>query len=185
MADLIARATEQQQRLEAASRPPPVPEKDFPPRANPHKLAPPSRSTKRLRQGKRPDPEPQEKTPRCANGYSPELIPDTITYLIQHSISTPRKTAVLPVEIADWAASVFPCETAHERSVSAFEHGGEGQEDWPYSTERPTGFFDNQLKRVCARHVIRPSNHQNQAGQHDHRSQGTVKTWNADGQASQ
>ncbi|KAF9869787.1 hypothetical protein CkaCkLH20_12704 [Colletotrichum karsti] len=48
MADLVARATEQQKRLEAASRPPPVPEKDFPPRTSPHKLAPPGRSTKRL-----------------------------------------------------------------------------------------------------------------------------------------
>lgn len=48
MADLVARATEQQKRLEVATRPPPVPEKDYP-RASPHKLAPPSRPAKRLR----------------------------------------------------------------------------------------------------------------------------------------
>ncbi|KXH31389.1 hypothetical protein CSIM01_04008 [Colletotrichum simmondsii] len=48
MADLVARAIEQQKRLEAASRPPPVPEKDFPPRGSPHKLAPPARPAKRL-----------------------------------------------------------------------------------------------------------------------------------------
>ncbi|KAK1964778.1 hypothetical protein LY78DRAFT_611637 [Colletotrichum sublineola] len=48
MADLVARAVEQQKRLEAASRPPPVPEKDFPPRTSPCKLAPPARPTKRL-----------------------------------------------------------------------------------------------------------------------------------------
>ncbi|KAK1598036.1 Borealin N terminal-domain-containing protein [Colletotrichum navitas] len=48
MADLVARAVEQQKRLEAASRPPPVPEKDFAFRTSPYKLAPPARSTKRL-----------------------------------------------------------------------------------------------------------------------------------------
>ncbi|TIC93499.1 Meiotically up-regulated gene 118 protein [Colletotrichum higginsianum] len=48
MADLVARAVEQQKRLEGASVPPPVPEKDFPPRASPYKLAPPARSAKRL-----------------------------------------------------------------------------------------------------------------------------------------
>ncbi|KAF4477554.1 hypothetical protein CGGC5_v013788 [Colletotrichum fructicola Nara gc5] len=48
MADLVARAAEQQKRLEASSRPPPVPEKDFPPRSSPQKLALPARSTKRL-----------------------------------------------------------------------------------------------------------------------------------------
>ncbi|KAL0936611.1 uncharacterized protein CTRU02_208826 [Colletotrichum truncatum] len=48
MADFVARAIEQQRRLESVSRPPPVPEKDFPPRANPHKLAPPARPAKRL-----------------------------------------------------------------------------------------------------------------------------------------
>ncbi|KAL2883532.1 hypothetical protein SGCOL_001215 [Colletotrichum sp. CLE4] len=48
MADLVARAVEQQKRLEAVSRPPPVPEKDFPLRGSPHKLAPPARSAKRL-----------------------------------------------------------------------------------------------------------------------------------------
>ncbi|KAK1982583.1 Borealin N terminal-domain-containing protein [Colletotrichum cereale] len=48
MADLVARAVEQQKRLEAASRPPPVPEKDFPPRTSPYKLAPPARPAKRL-----------------------------------------------------------------------------------------------------------------------------------------
>ncbi|WYZ42948.1 hypothetical protein EsH8_VI_000647 [Colletotrichum jinshuiense] len=48
MADLVDRANEQQRRLEAASRPPPVPEKDFPPRTSPFKLAPPARPAKRL-----------------------------------------------------------------------------------------------------------------------------------------
>ncbi|KAL3295787.1 Borealin-lik [Colletotrichum asianum] len=48
MADLVARAAEQQKRLEASSRPPPVPEKDFPPRPSPQRLALPARSTKRL-----------------------------------------------------------------------------------------------------------------------------------------
>ncbi|EFQ28734.1 hypothetical protein CGRA01v4_10143 [Colletotrichum graminicola] len=48
MADLVARAVEQQKRVEAASRPPPVPEKDFALRTSPYKLAPPARPTKRL-----------------------------------------------------------------------------------------------------------------------------------------
>ncbi|KAF6838445.1 hypothetical protein CMUS01_04675 [Colletotrichum musicola] len=47
MADLVTRASEQQKRLGVTTRPPPVPEKDYP-RASPHKLAPPSRPAKRL-----------------------------------------------------------------------------------------------------------------------------------------
>ncbi|KAG7128580.1 hypothetical protein HYQ44_014862 [Verticillium longisporum] len=53
MQDLVAKCAEQQKKLAAAARPPPVPEKDFPPRASPVKTVnasqPASRPRKRLR----------------------------------------------------------------------------------------------------------------------------------------
>ncbi|TDZ22244.1 hypothetical protein Cob_v005179 [Colletotrichum orbiculare MAFF 240422] len=175
MADLIARATEQQQRLEAASRPPPVPEKDFPPRANPHKLAPPSRSTKRLSDAMVGGDKENDQilNPKKKHRAAPTAIP-----LSSSQILSPTSSNTRSLHRERPPSSPSKSQIGRPPSSPVKQHTSA-------RTERPTGFFDNQLKRVCARHVIRPSNHQNQAGQHDHRSQGTVKTWNADGQASQ
>ncbi|KAF3355555.1 hypothetical protein VdG1_06967 [Verticillium dahliae VDG1] len=63
MQDLVAKCAEQQKKLAAAARPPPVPEKDFPPRASPVKTVnasqPASRPRKRLSEDMAGDKENQ------------------------------------------------------------------------------------------------------------------------------
>ncbi|PNH58645.1 hypothetical protein VD0002_g8878 [Verticillium dahliae] len=63
MQDLVAKCAEQQKKLAAAARPPPVPEKDFPPRASPAKTVnasqPASRPRKRLSEDMAGDKENQ------------------------------------------------------------------------------------------------------------------------------
>ncbi|KAK6212954.1 hypothetical protein QIS74_08956 [Colletotrichum tabaci] len=171
MADLVARAVEQQKRLEGASVPPPVPEKDFPTRASPYKLAPPARSAKRLSDAMVGGDKENEQILNPKKKHRAAPAPLSSSQILSPTSSNTRSLARERPPSSPSKSSQIARPTEKNRS---------------YSSVASPKRLDSQLQRVgtCACYRHRAS-HENTTGQHHYGSQSAIATWDANRQTSE